>query len=249
MTFEAFWDEDYLWLEEEFLNFVKYVPLVDNHKEVWSMKLANLLLLIGSSIDSFLKNSLQYCLNILIEEYSQEDNNNSQKLSEFEAYQNQLDSDNTNMRIFREVFNEFYNLSDEKVYVLSNKWELNPFNAWSENRSPKWWDVYRKLKHNRIEHREKCTLEVTLNALGALFLLNITHVESRKKLMEQKKVIKSNLNIRYLIQNMDEKGDMHEINPILAKSYLFGFIFKGTMYYNHPWRALDPGHPENVHGF
>ena len=55
MTFETFWDEDYLLLEKEFLNFIKYVPLTSEHYDVWSMKLANLLLLIGSSIDYFLK--------------------------------------------------------------------------------------------------------------------------------------------------------------------------------------------------
>lgn len=236
-------------LEEEFLNFIKYVPLVENHNNVWSMKLANQLLLIGSSIDSFLKNSLQYCLTILIEENSQEDNNNPQKVAEYEDYKQRLDSNDTNMKIFRDVFNEFYHLSDEPVYVLSNKWDLKPFAAWSEDKSPDWWDVYTKLKHNRIEHRDKCTLKITLNALGALFLLNVYHVESRKKLMEQKKVIHSNINVRYLLKIMDKRGNIDEINPILAKTYLFGYVFKGGHYYNYPWHILDPGHPENVYQF
>ena len=50
-----FWEEDYLPLETEFLNFIRYVPLTEEHKDVWSLKLANQLLLIGSSIDSFFK--------------------------------------------------------------------------------------------------------------------------------------------------------------------------------------------------
>lgn len=251
MTFEAFWEEDYLLLEEEFLDFIKYVPLVENHEDVWSMKLANLLLLIGSSIDSFFKNSLQYCLNILIEENSPENNNNPQRLSEYEDYQNKLDSNNTNMGDFREVFNEFYMLSNEPVYVLRNKWEFKPFNKWSEDKSPEWWDVYRKLKHDRIKHRERCTLKITLNALGALFLLNIYHVESRRKLMEQRKIIKSNMNVGYLLKIMDERGNINEINPILAKTYLFGYVFKGSHghYYDSPWSLLDPSDPNNDYHF
>lgn len=251
MTFEAFWDEDYLLLEEEFLNFVKYVPLVINHDEVWSMKLANLLLLIGSSIDSFFKKSFHYCLTILTKEYYFNNHGNFHpRLVDFEKYQHQLRNDRTNMGSFRDVFKEFYEFSDEPVYILKTKRVLKPFSRWSQGQTPEWWKVYRDLKHDRIKNREKCTLNITLNALAALFFLNVYHVQSRKKLMEHRKVINSNLNIGYLIREMDERGNFEEnLNPILAKTNLFGYIFKGSHYYQYPWHILDPGHPQNVYHF
>ena len=48
-----FWEEDYISLEEEFMEILRYIPLSEEHEGVWSLKLANLLLLIGSSIESF----------------------------------------------------------------------------------------------------------------------------------------------------------------------------------------------------
>ncbi len=240
--------EDYLLLEEEFLNFIKYVPLVENHNEVWSMKLANLLLLIGSSIDSFFKKALNYCLTVLTKEYYF--NNHGKfhpRFFDFGKYQNQLRNDRTNMGTFRDIFKEFYEFSDEPVYVLISKRTLKPFSQWSQGQSPDWWKVYRDLKHDRIKNREKCTLNITLNALAALFFLNAYHVQSRKKLMEHRKVINSNLNVGYLLVEMDERGNFKEkLNPIIAKTSLFGYIFKGH-YYHYPWHILDPGHPQNVY--
>jgi hypothetical protein len=63
MSFEAysFWNEDYILREKEFLDIVTYVPLDINHSDVWSLKLANLLILVGSSID-FLQSAMMYCL-------------------------------------------------------------------------------------------------------------------------------------------------------------------------------------------
>jgi hypothetical protein len=52
---ELVW-EVYQSLEDEFLNYLKYVPLTPSHYEVWSTPLANLLNNIGSSVDSFFKN-------------------------------------------------------------------------------------------------------------------------------------------------------------------------------------------------
>ncbi len=45
-----------------------------------------------------------------------------------------------------------------------------------------WWKVYRNLKHDKVGNKESATLKIVLNALAALFLLNVHHYESRSYL-------------------------------------------------------------------
>jgi hypothetical protein len=66
----SFWEDDYIPLEEEFLRYLKYVPLTSSHKKVWSLKLVNQLLIIGNSIESFFKSILPFYLNKKIEQHN-----------------------------------------------------------------------------------------------------------------------------------------------------------------------------------
>jgi len=248
MSFETFWDEDYLLLEKEFLNYIKFVPLTSEHYDVWSIKLANLLLLIGSSIDSFFKNALPYTLSILLSEYySKNHGQYHSRISELNKYHSMLENDKTNMGVFRDVFREFYKLGSNPVYVLSNKEKLIPFDKWEFDQTPSWWKVYRVLKHDRIKHRKSCTLGITLNALSALFLLNIYHLESRKSLVIQNKdIIRSNMNLNSFSNFLDERGRINTIQPLIAKTELFGYVYETEGYdYEYPWHILDPA---NVYG-
>jgi hypothetical protein len=212
------------------------------------MKLANLLLLIGSSIDSFFKNALPYSLSVLLSEYYL--NNPGQyhsRISELSKYHIMLENDKTTMGVFRDVFQEFYALSNNPVYVLSNKEKLIPFNKWEIDQTPIWWKVYRDLKHDRIKNRKFCTLGITLNALSALFLMNIYHLESRKNLvMQNKDVIRSNMNLTNFPDFLDERRKINTIQPLIAKTELFGYVYKTKGNdYEHPWQILDPA---NVFG-
>ena len=56
------WKEDYIKRENELKEYMKYVPPSKEHEEVWSLELANQLLLIGSSIDSFFKRAIRELL-------------------------------------------------------------------------------------------------------------------------------------------------------------------------------------------
>lgn len=248
MSFETFWDEDYLLLEKEFLNYIKFVPLTSEHYDVWSIKLANLLLLIGSSIDSFFKNALPYSLSVLLSEYYS--NNHGQyhgRISDLNKYHSMLTNDKANMGIFRDVFQEFYKLGNKPVYVLSNKEKLIPFNKWEIDQTPNWWKVYRDLKHDRIKHRKSSTLGITLNALSALFLLNIYHLESRKSLaIQNKDVLRSNMTLREFSNFFDERGRITTIQPLIAKTEIFGYVYETHGHdYEYPWHILDPA---NVYG-
>lgn len=242
MSFEAysFWEEDYSQREKEFLDILGYIPLDTNHSNVWSLKLANQLLLIGSSIDSSFQSALPYCLN----NYEQLDSSTKKELFDILEYGgtkvNGRKMRRINMGDYRKVFENFYKLSDETIYVLRNKDEIKPFEQWSTNKSPEWWKVYTNLKHNKFKNKKKATVKIVLEALAAFFLLNLWHVESRSYLVNYTEVFQSGLNLRdknFLYPEMV----IETLESIIAKTSLFGFIVKTTHNFRHkPWFILNP---------
>ena len=161
------WEEDYLQREKEFTDFIKYVPPSENQKSVWSLKLANQLILIGSSIDSFFKQSMPFY------KHSNKKNNNKK----FKKL---------NLGDFRDLFEGYYNqLSKHAVYLLVTREKIVPFEEWGSGGGLNWWDAYTNLKHNRFKNRELATVENVLNALAALFLLNVYYHPNRKFLAEK----------------------------------------------------------------
>lgn len=82
--------------------------------------------------------------------------------------------------------NEYYVFAKDYIPTLFNNTlevsmrnvSITPFINWTGTQSPSWWGVYNGIKHNRdqcdndgIYNYQKANLENTLNALGALYLL------------------------------------------------------------------------------
>ncbi len=264
----SFWEEDYQNLESDFLNFIKYVPLYPEHEDVWSFKLVNQLLLIGSSIDSFFKCAMHslkktFIINPLENgKYNFEYESNGSNYAcmhcgigyvpedfkeESNFYKNLLNDKNPNMGLYRNIFQDYYKLSDKSIYVLRNKEELKPFKEWNDGKSPEWWNAYTKLKHSRFENRKLATLKMVLNALAALFLLNVYHVDNREYLVNNG-IIRGNLNLSQDYRNFfSSLKPINTLGPIIAKTNLFGYVWetKSSLWNQHPWQILDPG---NVYG-
>jgi hypothetical protein len=55
-----------------------------------------------------------------------------------------------------------------------HQFEICPFKEWSSEKSLAWWDAFTGLKHDRSENLAKATLENTLLAAGAAFIV-LTH--------------------------------------------------------------------------
>lgn len=139
----SFWEENYRNLESDFLNFIKYVPLCEEHEDVWSFKLVNQLVLIGSSIDSFFKCAMYSLKKKFIIDHLKSPKYNfwckkengewdcvfyqgiGYTLEDFKEessfYKNLLNDRTPNMGLYRELFNNYYNLSEKKVYTLPTK--------------------------------------------------------------------------------------------------------------------------------
>lgn len=251
----SFWEDDYIPIENDFFSYLKYVPLSKDHKDVWSLKLANQLLIIGNSIESFFKCILRYYLDERIKEH----NLNCPAVCGYHGigleHTNKLNEklirDNTNIGTFRECFEEFYELSKRTVYVLRNKGDINPFQEWGNNDPTQWWKVYRNLKHDKYGNKESATLEIVLKALAALFLINVHHYESRSFLVitgatkANMGLNNTNSNLIGLMEDLQEKPIRTPWIPI-TKTKLFAYIYDDAHYWNKgiddPWRIIDPGH-------
>jgi hypothetical protein len=206
--------EQYTTLEEEFLRYLKYVPLDENHYNNWSLVLGDLLNNTGSTIDSFFKNALFF-----------------DQFDEIPTIKKIRTNEKChNMKTYREIFDDFYNLSNKEIFENKSWSKIIPFANWKENKTLDWWKNYTDFKHDRFSNRKKATFKITLDALGALFLLNVIHLETRMILFRDgfihaPKPLDKNV-FRETVSRKEPLDDLHR--PIYAKSRLFGYVFEPT---------------------
>lgn len=228
---ELAWDV-YKTLEEELIQYIRYVPLTEMHYPVWSFYLGNLLNNIGSIIDSFFKNAIH-----------------SPSLNLFEGIDIHRARDQQDMGKYREIFERFYQLSNKKIYELQNFSSIMPYSKWKDDKTPEWWDSYRKIKHDRFQNKEKATLKTTLDALGGLFLLNVIHLETRLTLVDTDVTNGGGYAKEYLRTLMSEREPIGGENgwPIYVKTQLFGYVYEsnwwGNLCEDDHKQILSPSYP------
>jgi len=159
--------EMYQSLENDFLNYLDYVPLTQTHYKVWSYPLVNLFNNIGSSIDSFFKNAI-FC----------------DSLNEYPEIDQLRNKPQHNMGMYREIFETQYKISTTQIFELKNFSSIYPFKDWSDNRTPDWWSKYTAIKHDRFRNKKRATLKATIDALAGLFTLFLTHKETLSILID-----------------------------------------------------------------
>lgn len=207
--------EQYLSLEQNFLEYLRSVPLEKKHNEVWSYQLGNLIIDIGSVIDSFLRNSI----------YLQ----SLDSVPGIQEIRSKEKKKGLSIGDYHKIYYKHYKLSSKSVYELRNYNKINPFYRWKSNPPPFWWTAYNKVKHNRFENRKRATLKSTLYALSALFLLNVTNPKLVPYLVDIGVIHRMGWAEEYVKSHIvdgsivDVKPAMHE--PIHAKTELFGYIY------------------------
>lgn len=208
---ELVWDE-YILLEENFLECLRYVPLFREHFNVWSLNFGDLLIRTCSIIDSFFKRAM----------FSSELDN-----ADNITYYRTFDDRQININTHRLIFESFYGLSSKKIYENRKLNSYIPFSNWNSNDSPDWWTAYNHVKHDRFKNKTEATLEVTINALSALFILNVIHLETMPVLVDYS-IIKSNLAKGELKRILSQKEPLKEMETVYAKTKLFGYVFEST---------------------
>lgn len=202
------WDE-YKLLEENFIEYLRYVPLSSEHFNVWSLNLGDLLIRTCSIIDSFFKRAM----------FSSELDSANQ-IKQFRT----LDDRAITFETHRKIFESFYGLSSKKILDLRKSNTFIPFLNWNSDKSPDWWKAYNHVKHDRFKHKKEATLEATINALSALFILNVIHLETMPFLVDYD-IIKSNLSKEAIKMTLKMKEPLNTLEPIFARTKLFGYVF------------------------
>lgn len=161
--FKKYWDY-YLILEREILDIEPFVSFHPDNFKCFSNEFIKLYLIICSEIDVICK---QFCKYI-----------NHMKLVT-EKYRNITD-------YARIILTEHSEITVEKISVSGDiEFSLAPWEEWSvkindnsRNSSPKWWQKYNDVKHNRTNkdgnnkyNSQYANLQNVLNALSALCIL------------------------------------------------------------------------------
>jgi len=214
-------------LERDFLDTTSYVALHTVHSSVWSEKFAELLTRTGDLVDSFFR--------LMIDSKSL-DSETTVKNLRAKILTEQTKDPNWFPKIgdVRATFEPIFQLSGVEVeaeYGLTSFGKLYPFRDF-DKQSPSWWEPYNKVKHQIFEEMEnKATLENSINALAALFALNILHKESQRYLVRNTDVILT----EFLRRNQIEKslnasfiGSPNNMPTFkfIAKTSLFTHIFR-----------------------
>jgi len=147
-------------LEDKFLEFIRFVPLIKRHDEVISFELASL----ASSVGNWIETAFY-------------------RMAKYEGYEGypRINKETVSIDDFREAFEPHYQLSQLGVRVLPRDYGIiRPFEEFSSNQSPEWFKAYSKFKHNLEVLFNKMNLRLTVRALAGLFLLSVYPQEMRE---------------------------------------------------------------------
>lgn len=164
--------EQYQVIEEDFINFIKIIPLKEpKNLEVTSPVLRDLIIRCCVQIEMFFKEWAKF-------EYDEKLLNLYNKLDK--RTQEPTGARNWTFKNYY-YFKENY-ISKRAIFIRDLDLIINPFSDWTNNSAPKWWNVYNSIKHDGINSKNECNLEMGLNAISALFLLHCTNLHSRSYL-------------------------------------------------------------------
>ncbi|MBP6455953.1 MAG: hypothetical protein KA275_04410 [Chitinophagaceae bacterium] len=199
-------------IEDDFINFIRVVPLVKDHFKVFSPILRDIIIRTCVQIELFFKEwSKKYCTdwkqnNLLLDKFNK--NEKGVRNWTFGDY-----------FIFKEEFNDIH-----PVEVMPLGDQIMPFSTWeSEKKPPLWWNVYNEIKHGSDGRSNKCNLHIALEALAALYLMLFKNEESNQHL---KKFVSNNLRVVGLGKLKSES--LGYTTPIDSKQYLFRIVNTGS---------------------
>lgn len=146
----------YLMLEKRFMETTQYVELSTDNFNTYSLEYVSLLQSVGSELDVFMKVVCGF-------------NQNDRK---------------TITDYYNGIILKYPNIKTQSVSVHLLNSPIKPFCGWSLKRPRKslhWWNAYDSVKHGRIDNYKLASLENVLNALAALYLLEMYYLKDVAK--------------------------------------------------------------------
>lgn len=160
-------------LEERLEQSLYYVPLEYPNEHIWSPFYREILIQVGSEVDSFFRNMIH-----------------SKSLNTFASVkQVRQKKGNLDIRDYRKAFEPIFELSSVKIDVSSPNLhydEIKPFAYFGNikgTKTPQWWSDHQKVKHDWAENYQKAHLRNVIEALSGLFALNVLHKECQNYLI------------------------------------------------------------------
>ncbi|MCX9082191.1 MAG: hypothetical protein OIN83_08325 [Candidatus Methanoperedens sp.] len=194
-------------LENDVVDFLNYIPidyyLGEKKKQIFSPKIAELLVRIGSQVDIFFR-----YWDIVHEVYIKKYNPKKFKL-------NDLD-----MGYFKDIERENkIILSNKEIKIISTDEIIIPFEFFSgDRRYPLFWNAYNHVKHNGFTNKKEGNLFNVIESLAALFLLNCVHEKTQNKLAEHGFISIRN---RELFEQLDFDMKRYPYSYITSKIFEF----------------------------
>jgi hypothetical protein len=157
-------------LEKDFVEVTRYVALSPDNDSAWSEKIAQLLLVTGSTVDSVFNEMRTSTL-----------------LPQTAGVISLRNNPEPNIGSYRDVYEPLYQLSSVELvakYGLSDYGTIKPFDPFSPGNNPQWWNIYNEVKHGFFQNMWKAQLRFLVYGLGGLFALNVLHKDSQQYLLK-----------------------------------------------------------------
>jgi len=189
-------------LENQLQEFISSVPIHEQNMNTWSPRLATLTIDACGLIDSLWRyntsNRIDYYNNVVLKD---------------------------DFKLEHYGFLYWESLNQQKVILLQSPPQyIKPFEVWSNennarSQSPIWWSTHNKFKHNRLEHIEKATLNIAINALaGLLAVIAIYPVQLVPALLRSELLESYGYNPEFIL------GEILKGDPFTIVTSLFALV-------------------------
>jgi hypothetical protein len=135
----------FLALERDFVETTYFVEPVKPNFDTFSVAYARILLSAGSEIDVLCK--------LICRQISP-----ASKAEKIDGYR-------------KEIMSRYPRFPFMRILVPRHALVLEPWIAWSEEKTPEWWQLHQKVKHERNTYYHAANLTNSIHAVAALFCL------------------------------------------------------------------------------
>lgn len=166
----------YYKLENEVIKLSDHIYMNDQHLQVYSMTIADLIVRISTEIESLSKK-------IYIDLGQAKRNKKKSKILEPYFDGDCISYMNTEFMICDKSIKINHSQIDISANEISPLKYANSRDKNEENRC-EWKDAYQNLKHNRYKHIETATIKNLIYSLGSLYILNIYNNRDQKEVLK-----------------------------------------------------------------
>lgn len=136
--------EYFLSIESDLEKCSKYVDFSVNNYQTYSVEFARIIMAAGAEVDTVAK---EFCK--LINPAS-----NAENIKQYAGV----------------ILNKYPNIVNVEMAISRYDLIVKPWDGWSNNSSPVWWQGYNKIKHDRTKYFERANLINSISASAGLLL-------------------------------------------------------------------------------